>query len=269
MTTAIIEQTFQDSPVFFQDNAYLNATSIAKKFNKRPADYLKTEPTRNYMKSITNIIVIPLNQLVIVKKGSSTNGGGTWLHPKLAIDFARWLNSDFAVWCDMQIEKILHPAPIALKTLPAPRAKTYITGGLEKHQQDEINDMIALLVENVPQDKKAKTKIMIYSAINTKFGTKGMKHGYKNIAPEHFESITQLIARLPIEGELLPLQQKFLVTIEGGVSRSQPVPNDAYVLNTEQIKQNISEITPGHRLIPKNLYSLFMTLQEEIVKQQK
>jgi len=74
---------------------------------------------------------------------------------------------------------------------------------------------------------------------------------------------------LPPEGELLPLQQKFLVTIEGGVSRSQPVPNDAYVLNTEQIKQNISEITPGHRLIPKNLYSLFMTLQEEIVKQQK
>jgi KilA-N domain len=53
------------------------------------------------------------NQLVIVKKGSVENGGGTWLHPKLAIDFARWLSPDFAVWCDLQIEKILR-----LKTVP-------------------------------------------------------------------------------------------------------------------------------------------------------
>jgi hypothetical protein len=46
--------------------------------------------------------------LVIVRGGSAENGGGTWIHPKLAIDFARWLSSDFAVWCDLQIEKILH-----------------------------------------------------------------------------------------------------------------------------------------------------------------
>ena len=34
--------------------------------------------------------------------------GGTWLHPKLAIVFARWLNTKFAVWCDLKIEAILH-----------------------------------------------------------------------------------------------------------------------------------------------------------------
>lgn len=93
--------------------------------------------------------------------------------------------------------------PVRKESLPAPRAKTYIQGGLEKHQQDEINDMIALLIENVAPEKRAKTKIMIYSAMNAKFGTKGMKHGYKNIPPEQFENITQLIARLPLEGELL------------------------------------------------------------------
>ncbi len=30
-----------------------------------------------------------------------------WIHKKLIIAFARWLSSDFAVWCDMTIEQIL------------------------------------------------------------------------------------------------------------------------------------------------------------------
>lgn len=52
----------------------------------------------------------PLTQsdLVIIKKGNSKNfSQGTWLHPKLAVDFARWLDPRFAVWCDEQIEHIL------------------------------------------------------------------------------------------------------------------------------------------------------------------
>lgn len=49
------------------------------------------------------------NQLVIVKKGNSKNfTQGTWLHPKLAIHFARWLDPKFAVWCDEQIEALLN-----------------------------------------------------------------------------------------------------------------------------------------------------------------
>ena len=49
------------------------------------------------------------NQIVIVKKGNSKNfTQGTWLHSKLAIHFARWLNPKFAVWCDEQIEILLN-----------------------------------------------------------------------------------------------------------------------------------------------------------------
>ncbi|MEF6041736.1 KilA-N domain-containing protein, partial [Escherichia coli] len=34
-------------------------------------------------------------------------GGGTWLHPKLAVRFARWLSVDFEIWCDEQIDAII------------------------------------------------------------------------------------------------------------------------------------------------------------------
>ncbi|WP_327190602.1 KilA-N domain-containing protein [Pseudomonas libanensis] len=34
-------------------------------------------------------------------------GGGTWLHPKLAVAFARWISPDFSVWCDLHIDALL------------------------------------------------------------------------------------------------------------------------------------------------------------------
>lgn len=46
--------------------------------------------------------------LVKTKAGAPETGGGTWLHPKVAVAFSRWLNVDFAVWCDLQIDALLH-----------------------------------------------------------------------------------------------------------------------------------------------------------------
>jgi len=49
---------------------------------------------------------IPLKQ---AKKGYHANPDvGTYLHPKLAVFFARWLDVRFAVWCDLMIDNILH-----------------------------------------------------------------------------------------------------------------------------------------------------------------
>ncbi len=93
-------------------------------------------------------------------------------------------------------------------TLPAPRAKIYVKGGLELHQQDAINDFIKERVAIVPEHKRKGITVMIYSAICIKFDVKGMTHGYKNIAPEQFDNIIQLIARLPIHDEKAMLFRK-------------------------------------------------------------
>ena len=180
------------------------------------------------------------------------------------------------------------PKQNGLKQIPrelpkAPRAKTYIKGGLQKYQQDEINDMIGLLIEGVEHDKRAKTKIMIYSAINTKFGTKGMKHGYKNIPEEQFENVTQLIARLPLDGQLLPSstplvekeglqisfkvnssQVRYLVNNRGGEVTLTQLDQDTLVFSREALKKNIVEVCPGYKMIPTPLYNKIMTIHSEI-----
>ncbi|EMU3980785.1 KilA-N domain-containing protein [Neisseria gonorrhoeae] len=106
---------FGNTPVSFRQDGFLNATSIAAHFGKLPKDYLKTEQTQQYISALAESlsertkILTDENQLVIVKKGNSKNfTQGTWLHPKLAIHFARWLNPRFAVWCDEQIEILLN-----------------------------------------------------------------------------------------------------------------------------------------------------------------
>ena len=103
--------SFGSTAVSFRQDGFLNATQIAAHFGKLPKDYLKTEQTQQYIAALAaslserTKILTDKNQLVIVKKGGAEQG--TWLHPKLAIHFARWLDPRFAVWCDEQIEQIL------------------------------------------------------------------------------------------------------------------------------------------------------------------
>ncbi|MGZ5055359.1 MAG: KilA-N domain-containing protein, partial [Methylobacter sp.] len=130
MTNQIITLEYDNTPVFFHEDAFINATEIAKKFSKLPKDYLKTSRTKEYIKAIRRIFLMEENQLVKVQNGGTPSEIGTWLHPRLAIDFARWLSADFAVWCDMQIEKILHPDQYGLKQLPEPPTITKAQQGI-------------------------------------------------------------------------------------------------------------------------------------------
>ena len=107
--------SFGNFPVSFQNNGYLNATVVAAHFNRRVGNYLKSERTQEYIAalaeklSVTSKRATEDNQIVIIKQGGTEQG--TWLHPKLAVDFARWLDPKFAVWCDEQIEQILSGSP--------------------------------------------------------------------------------------------------------------------------------------------------------------
>ncbi len=91
----------------FTGEGYFNATVVAKPFERRPGDWLRTEEAQAYIQAIVRKCVIEQDQLVKVVSGSPETGGGTWMHPKLAIRFAQWLDPFFSLWCDEQIESIL------------------------------------------------------------------------------------------------------------------------------------------------------------------
>lgn len=86
------------SDLIKKENIFFNATEIAKHFGKLPKDYLENKTTKIYINTVSSVRGIPLTELVNVKQGGTKQG--TWLHQYIAIDFARWVNPEFAVHLD-------------------------------------------------------------------------------------------------------------------------------------------------------------------------
>jgi len=55
MATQLITAQFGTMPVFFQTDGFINATAIAKQFNKVPKDFLRTKATQEYIKAVGQI----------------------------------------------------------------------------------------------------------------------------------------------------------------------------------------------------------------------
>lgn len=101
----IINLDFKGSAVRFTDDGWFHATSAADRFGKRLQNYLDNVDTKEYMAALC----VALNHSKESDLIRATRGraGGTWFHPKLAVHFARWLSTEFAVWCDLQIDELL------------------------------------------------------------------------------------------------------------------------------------------------------------------
>ena len=103
----IIKADFDGSVVTLNSDGWINATAIADANGKRVGDWVDLPSTREYVERLNTRLS---GNLIQAKRGRN---GGTWLHPKLAVMFARWISVDFAIWCDEQIDEIIHGKPEA------------------------------------------------------------------------------------------------------------------------------------------------------------
>ena len=87
------------------ENTMINATQMAKPFNKRTNDWLSLKQTNELIISLSAKTGIPATGLVIVNQGG--NNQGTWLYEDLALIFAQWLSPDFYLWCNDRIKELL------------------------------------------------------------------------------------------------------------------------------------------------------------------
>ncbi len=218
MTTNVITAPYNDAfSVSFTSEAWLNATAVAKHYGKLPGEWLRLDSTIEYIDCLCEFQLrdnpsFDKNQLTMIKKGSSVNGGGTWFHPKLIVPFARWLEARFAVWCDMQIEKILRPVLplIATPSLPLKKTQKAVPGGLSLETQDELKALVIQRAEHLPKDKQGGAITGMWSSLNTHFGTnvkneKGKALGYKHIPEGARLECISLIGRYALDDGFVTL----------------------------------------------------------------
>ncbi|MGX5884676.1 KilA-N domain-containing protein [Burkholderia gladioli] len=101
-TAGVIAADYNGVAIAFTSDAWFNATVAAKPYGKEPAQWLRLPATVAYISALHR----KYGNFTYLKTRRGA-GGGTWMHPKLAVRFAQWLDVDFAVWCDEQIDHIL------------------------------------------------------------------------------------------------------------------------------------------------------------------
>ena len=190
---AIQSFNFGNIAVSFRADGYLNATAIAAHFGKQPRDYLKTEQTQQYIAalaenlSVKTKILTKENQIVSVKRGGDEQG--TWLHPKLAIHFARWLDPKFAVWCDEQIEQIIS------SSLQPKLAQTTVA------DRTPLRQAVSALVGKCNIDYSSA-----YNMVHQRFGVDSIEEIAADKLPDAIAYIHALTLHSGLVGELLDKQ---------------------------------------------------------------
>ncbi len=98
-------------------DGWFDATRMCKAVDEKRVFYEYSRSTRGA--AYVSALASSLGAVKVVETSPAT---GTWVHPRLALDVARWLSPDFAVWLDGWVldglSKGAAPPPPALPALP-------------------------------------------------------------------------------------------------------------------------------------------------------
>lgn len=100
---------YNNSDICFQvgdGRVLVNATEMAKSFNKKPAKWLELPSAKEFLENLSSVRKSDTS-LIQTIMGSPESGGGTWMHEDVALEFARWLSPAFAIWCNDRIKELL------------------------------------------------------------------------------------------------------------------------------------------------------------------
>ncbi|MFO7628206.1 MAG: KilA-N domain-containing protein [Prochlorococcaceae cyanobacterium] len=101
-------------------DGYVNATAMCRANGKQWSKYRESDRCQTYLDALAETSEIRMFDLIESRQGQ---GGGTWVHPQVAVDLARWISAPFAVWMDgWFLESVQQAQPAPLET-PLPRLR--------------------------------------------------------------------------------------------------------------------------------------------------
>lgn len=126
---------------------YANANKMASGFggSKKLENWKASPNTKKYIEALERSLKSSERDLIIVNQGGKATEQGTWIHEKLILNFARYLNVEFELWCDEQIAILLREGEVSISKVkdsymiedPIERAKRWIEEYEEKKQLEQ------------------------------------------------------------------------------------------------------------------------------------
>jgi phage antirepressor YoqD-like protein len=162
----VTEREYNGMSFKFREDGYFNAGQAAKHFGKNLENFKRLPSTQEYIEALEASIVKTTDQelIQIIHGNRYIADRGTWVHPKLAVFFARWLDPKFGVFCDMVIDDLMHGHSVLHVVAPekaiAPKLpQTYLESLQELiesvKEQERLQAMVqkqeAILIEQAPK----------------------------------------------------------------------------------------------------------------------
>jgi hypothetical protein len=146
-----------------EEDSYWDATRMCQVYGKRINNFFRSESTQRYLAALSKKLGIPIevddqnsamteNQatdgialeraLIYKSKGGDVEQSGTWVHRRVALKLAAWLNEDFEVWVYEVIEQLLSEGQVHLRDKIESLAEAL---HLKDKQLEEVCNEYALL----------------------------------------------------------------------------------------------------------------------------
>jgi hypothetical protein len=150
----LVTRTWNSTPISRRTaDGYVNATAMCKANGKEWSNYYKSERTSQYLQALQGSLPNGGHLVQVIGTGPN-EGRGTYVHPRLAVDLARWISPEFAVWLDgWFLEKVVEqsqPVPQPLQLTPEvtlaclERSVNLLEriGGFDDRDRIQFSDMI-------------------------------------------------------------------------------------------------------------------------------
>lgn len=168
----IIKKEYLGNTINFKmidGHVYADANKMAEGFggSQKLADWKRSDSTKKYITALEKALwKNSITELIIVKQGGKADEQGTWIHEKLILNFARYLNVEFELWCDEQIETLLREGKVEIKKSVSDESKKKRLEIMEKNANVRMSKQFTKLAE--------LTKDLRYKEVLISLGTNVM-----------------------------------------------------------------------------------------------
>lgn len=147
-----------------EGSVMVNATQMAKLFNKRAGDWLRLDSTKEFLKVLKDSQNADMHtglfpdDLPVVQVINGGDNRGTWMHEDVALEFSRWLSPEFAIWTNKHIKELLLQGRVALNE----KSKGYPKlPPKRKHNRLTQSRLVAILADVAKiEDKEIRLSLM-------------------------------------------------------------------------------------------------------------
>jgi hypothetical protein len=99
-TSGLAVRVWNGTHIGRREDGFVNATAMCRANGRQWKNYIRLDRSQQYLEALAGSAQIRADRLIDAITTGPNHLRGTWIHPRLAVDLARWISPQFAVWMD-------------------------------------------------------------------------------------------------------------------------------------------------------------------------